>query len=700
MKIALLGRKGAGKRTFAEFLNEERAFTIISFSDPLRSIANEILGENEVQESLIKDLKSFFEGKDERVFVKYIERKIKESETLGYDVVITDIETDEEFEILKKMNFTFVYINTNLENRKSRGFDGEDEEEKFPYDNKMILVDNNGSKDVLKFAAKNITAKFEEPKFIEIPINDKFSIYAEKSDNFREMSIYIGDKNRYFLQDLVMVQPTYTIDDDFDIIHWNDDKMSIKVWSDSDNEDFQVEYIVPVSDAEEDLEDDLETDTSSTDPIADVIGANIVSDLSQGCCVIDDCFSDKDLSEEESEGDIEEELEGDTEGELEDWIIKVYLENENGNSNDACWDTEFFTFDGGTITGLTKRGKALSRIIHRLVIPAFTDSEEEPYVEKIGKGAFANCGFTKVEIPEGVKIIGEDAFINNEIETLFALPDTLKIIGRRAFAYNKIKVVCLPENLETIRRKAFAGNDIKRLTIPDCFVSVQSEAFADNPLEEIILPDIGTRLSKNAFGEKFKDKYWTEEDFIYRDDTILGFSISGHSKSVSLKSLNLPYAYNDYSGKRIELKKIGRAAFSNKGFEKVYIPDTITDIGDYAFYCNNIRGALISPNLEKIGKYAFADNLFTKIIIPGTVETVEEGAFLRNRIQTLYILDGVQEIGESAFKINEISEIDFGNTLKVIRKDAFRNNHLDNFKLPNSTSTVEEGAFDENPCKL
>lgn len=157
MKIALLGRKGAGKRTFAELLNEERAFTTLSFSDPLRSITNEILGENEVQEDLIKDLKSFFEGKDERVLVKYVERKIKEAETLGKDVVVTDIETEEEFDLLKNMNFVFVYINTNLENRKARGFEGEDEEEKFPYDNKMILVDNNGSKDVLKFAAKNIT---------------------------------------------------------------------------------------------------------------------------------------------------------------------------------------------------------------------------------------------------------------------------------------------------------------------------------------------------------------------------------------------------------------------------------------------------------------------------------------------------------------------------------------------------------------
>lgn len=681
MKIAILGRKGAGKRTFAEFLNEERAFTILSFLDPLRSIATEVLGENEVQENLIKDLKNFLEGKDERVFVKYIERKIEESETLGYDIVVTDIETEEEFELLKDMNFVFVYINTNLENRKARGFKGEDEEEKFPYDNKMVLVDNNGSKDVLKFVAKNIIEKCEEPKFIELPINDKFSIFAEKSDNFKEMSIYIGDKNRYFLQDLVMVQPTYTIDDDFDTIHWNENEMSIRVWSDAEIEDFEAEYIVPVNDAEEDLEEDLEIETSSTDSIEAVIGANIVDDLNQGCCVIDDSFSDEDLSKEESEEDIEEELEG----EIED--------------NDY-WDIDCFTFDDDTVTGLSEKGKELSKKNHILVIPESSGYEDGCYIEKIGKRAFANYGFTKVEIPEGVKIISEDSFMNNEIETLFALPDTLEIIGRRAFAHNKIKVVCLPESLEIIRRKAFAGNDIKRLTIPECFVNVQSEAFADNPLEEIILPDIGTRLSKNAFGEKFRDKYWTEEDFIYNNDTILGFSISGHSKSVNLKSLNLPYAYNDYTGKRIELKKIGRAAFSNKSFQKVYIPDTITTIGDYAFYNNKIQSALISPNLEKIGKYAFADNLFTKIIVPGTVKTVEEGAFLRNRIQALYILGGVKEIGESAFKNNEISEIDFGNTLKTIRKDAFRDNHIKNFKLPNSTSTVEKGAFDENPFKL
>ena len=73
---------------------------------------------------------------------------------------------------------------------------------------------------------------------------------------------------------------------------------------------------------------------------------------------------------------------------------------------------------------------------------------------------------------------------------------------------------------------------------------------------------------------------------------------------------------------------IGDSAFSRSGITEIIIPDSVTSIGDYAFYC--------CTGLESIE-------------LPDSVTTIGEGAFYCAALESVYIPDSVTSIGERAF---------------------------------------------------
>ena len=65
------------------------------------------------------------------------------------------------------------------------------------------------------------------------------------------------------------------------------------------------------------------------------------------------------------------------------------------------------------------------------------------------------------EIPDGVEVIGTQAFQNANIKTL-VFPSSLKCIKAEAFSVVCSDEIILPEGLETIEYGAFWGAEIKK----------------------------------------------------------------------------------------------------------------------------------------------------------------------------------------------------------------------------------------------
>lgn len=108
--------------------------------------------------------------------------------------------------------------------------------------------------------------------------------------------------------------------------------------------------------------------------------------------------------------------------------------------------------------------------------------------------------------------------------------------------------------------------------------------------------------------------------------------------------------------------------------QKVYLTENITEIGDYAFFCNsNLKEIVNGDNVEKVGNCAFA---FSE-----KLETVELG-------------DKLLYIGESAFSNCDKLEI-LAPQMRLISigADAFHGSGITEFEFPAQTE-IGEDAFE------
>jgi len=129
-------------------------------------------------------------------------------------------------------------------------------------------------------------------------------------------------------------------------------------------------------------------------------------------------------------------------------------------------------------------------------------------ITSIGSWAFRFCSAQKVEIPESVERIGNDAFSWCESITSIALPEHLVDIGENAFQFcHGLQSIEIPQNIEVIRKDTFFMRDdrnpkLKSVLLPKALKVIAGAAFFGNTaLRKIELPEGLVYIGNRAFAE-------------------------------------------------------------------------------------------------------------------------------------------------------------------------------------------------------
>ena len=123
------------------------------------------------------------------------------------------------------------------------------------------------------------------------------------------------------------------------------------------------------------------------------------------------------------------------------------------------------------------------------------------------------------------------------------------------------------------------------------------------------------------------------------------------------------------------LRKIGANAFTQSGLLSLDLPDSLTEIGESAFYGCSITGELRLPkNLHTIRDKAFASNFrMTALKLPQGLTSIGTSAFSRCfELTSVTIPSSVKRIGMNAFSFcKNLKEIVFEGTDFVLDAEIF-----------------------------
>ena len=215
----------------------------------------------------------------------------------------------------------------------------------------------------------------------------------------------------------------------------------------------------------------------------------------------------------------------------------------------------------------------------------------------------------KYEIYEDhAEIMGCNDLLEDEIiipETIQGLPVTS--IGAWAFGYQSyLKSVIIPKSVVTIGNGAFANCfSLTSIIIPESVKNIENSVFQEcSSLKSITIPDSITNIGIGVFSYCFALEaiHVTPGNCYYMDIDGVLFS----------KDQKILVAYP-----------------AGKPDQSYFIPDSVTKIGEMAFYhCDSLKSITIPDNVIIIGWGAFSYCSSLKFVtIPDSVTDIEESAF-------------------------------------------------------------------------
>ncbi len=376
---------------------------------------------------------------------------------------------------------------------------------------------------------------------------------------------------------------------------------------------------------------------------------------------------------------------------------------------------------------------------------------------RLSENAFSNCGIVEFTIPANVSTVSQYVFSgcrrlrkltfaeNSKIETIsaymfsdceqleelvFLSGSSIKSISAHGLeGMSKLRSIDLSgTKLTNIDNFAFRFcTSLESIVIPEGVTDIGRYAFYQcESLTDVTLPRSIEFIGRYAFlGAENADLYFTAETLPWELQENWDYGIRGYYTGVRLVVTTETFKYAEVSGggyaildyfgvdgaldlagidlngdgQNDSIITIGGYAFADSALTSINLPETLTDIGRYAFYNLDSLGKITIPSSVRfIGQYAFASCGIESLTFAGAskIENIEQYAFTKCKaLTTVSLPDSLTKLGTGAFAESGLTSVVFGNGLTELPKNAFYRTKLTELKLPEVMEKVGYYAFAE-----
>ena len=258
-------------------------------------------------------------------------------------------------------------------------------------------------------------------------------------------------------------------------------------------------------------------------------------------------------------------------------------------------------------------------------------------VTSIGNSAFYNCyGLTSLTISEGVTKIGDYAFYNCSDLKSVNIPSSVTNIGRGPFGGRSLTSISVESGnsvydsrnncnaiIETATNTLIQG--CNTTNIPKNVTSIADYAFAGSTnLTSLTIPEGVTSIGSSAFNSCYSLTSLTIPSSVTKIGDLAFYYCTGLT-SISVESGNSVYDSRNNCNAIIETATNTLI----QGCNNTIIPEGVTSISNYAFYCfPDLTSVTIPEGVTSIGVGAFYNCLgLTSVTIPSTVTSIGNLAF-------------------------------------------------------------------------
>ena len=364
----------------------------------------------------------------------------------------------------------------------------------------------------------------------------------------------------------------------------------------------------------------------------------------------------------------------------------------------------------------------------------------------IGERAFYGTGLTEIDLPDNLYSIKAFAFTGTNIKEL-VIPGNVEHFYQYSLYCPSLEKIVFEGHLKSISGAFLASNTTKHYPKEILFANSQPsnviEAFGD------LVKNEETGYWEAVF---FEDDTWygyTDED-VHTNGTV-DYIVTPENEAI-LVNYNLesrgsyyvntikhnyqyipvveiaPYAFYQCNLEKItvasSVRRIHYGAFaeskrlysvhlpeglktieselfsgcSSLSLQNTGIPESVTEIGAYAFNKCCVTYVHGAENVEKIGAYAFYNNSIFEYSFDSLKE-VAPYAFGYTTFSEINFPEGLERIWENAFYCSTTNKVTFPESLKRIDHYAFERCFLKEIVLPQGLEYLGTGAFRNNKIK-